>query len=1109
MMRILHILLVILILFQTFGCGDSSSPEDDTPITLPPTFSYDGIGIEFFLPTEIGGYLSVLGVESVQVPIYIQKTEDSIPIDVTLQTTVNGISIQKENNDYFLRIDGEFLAGGSETSFTILVTNTEKDLTVEQSGIVAALNASTPVSKILNASGGELVSSDGSIALVVDPGELSTDVELELVSASSPTGEIEVRVWSPQDLSNLEANLRIERRSTPTLGAKNYIHQPSTLNKYTPSSGNNKSSHHYPTMHQIGDTNTGIFDSYWWPIDISIGNFFRARYASNEAPLSYFTGSCEQYESTIPGRPQICINNTDDASALYATKPEYCFETPTLHDDCSPEDLDADYQPVLFVHGFYPWGGLGGGESTWGGFLDVSESIELTEADAIVAFEFRWHTNASFRVVGDELASAISRINELTGRPVHIVAHSFGGILVRTILKNQTYNASTDNTTFDTAQVLSVLTLGTPHSGIYDKPSVSLSGQTYPAGQDEDAWQHEFCVQISCWQMGESLERFVGLFTHRSRYDAGERGEHLDRISTLPVSQNVPMVVGIGLALDDDFQDQRTYRNGDRLISYDGQRISPTLVDVKESVDCDQATYGPVTEIVLGVLDGKGKEPDTVSRRPEQLVATDDVPYAHSLSTDKSGEYVEPHVTVCAQSDSSCVRHAAEVIFEKIVLDTDLNEATGADSTYCVKSVEHRNPTAPIINNIVGQDPYSLLISWSESANGFSPYTYSIFDVTNAQEEVLLGTTGDTSFLVSDLEQDIQYCYQVAASDRNGLSSSRSDILCGSTSSKADATEGWLEFESGNPGVPNDGVTVAGENCPSTSCTYREFTPTERIRLALGNSPITISAYPARFGFFLRFRLAGYPEYCSSMYFDDWGNGDTPPYDGIPGRYLVIDEAGFLDAVNTARNRYPECTSAPINSGYISRIDIQTGGIDLDGAYLAYGENVFPEDNLPPITQVPGWVSFYEGNAGVPDDGIVVLGQASCQGCDLQHTIVEELTLGSSADGLTLNVYGTAGEALDEAIIRYSGYPEECNYSIPLNGQLPNAPSIRGVAGKYLSLSRSQLASLAQVVAASNPSTCSSVSVDDTYYAVFLLSGNTDLVDGAFVGVGTNSFPSE
>ena len=412
-------------------------------------------------------------------------------------------------------------------------------------------------------------------------------------------------------------------------------------------------------------------------------------------------------------------------------------------------------------------------------------------------------------------------------------------------------------------------------------------------------------------------------------------------------------------------------------------------------------------------------------------------------------------------------------------------------------------PTVPQNVEAVATGVDQISISWSPSTDD-SGFVAS-YEVYRGNDRV--ATVTETTAIDSGLAAGTEYCYTVLAVDLSGNPSEPSSAVCAVTY-KADATEGWLVFESGDPGIPGDNVIVDGVECGDPNCPYREFTPTEAIRLGPDGTPITLSVFEARFGFFIRFRLAGYPEYCSSSYADSLNNGDTPTYNDIPGRFLVIDETIFNDGVERARTSFADCEAAPASAGYISRIDSSTGGLGLDAAYLAYGADVFPDDGLQPVPDSENWVSFEEGDPGVPDDGILVAGQSPCQGCPPQHTIVEQIVVGD-ADGLTLSIYGSEAEAIDNVVLRFQGFPEVCNFEIPIGGVLPSAPLISGKPGKYLSLQRSTLATQAQVVAILNAASCGDVTESDVYYSAFELSGTVDLVDGAYVGVGQNAFPSD
>lgn len=407
-------------------------------------------------------------------------------------------------------------------------------------------------------------------------------------------------------------------------------------------------------------------------------------------------------------------------------------------------------------------------------------------------------------------------------------------------------------------------------------------------------------------------------------------------------------------------------------------------------------------------------------------------------------------------------------------------------------------PSAVTLLANAGSEPRSIRLDWEVALGGVDPIEYLVYDDTDPGVRVLLERTAATSYVVSMLGETTERCFVIVTADGAGETSEDSNRSCSVPSSRPDATEGWLVFDTGDPGVPGDGLVAPGVACPSIRCGSRSFTPTERIRLAPGSAPITISIFEARFGFILKFRLDGFPSYCSASY----GNlpDAAPPYNGVPGRFLVVNEQIFNDAVNRARQASDDCGSAPVEAGYISGMDVSTGGLGMDAAYLAYGIEVFPEDGRPPIAQTPGWVSFVEGAAGVPNDGVLVAGQP-------QHTIVEQLAV-DGANGLTLSVYGLGDEVLDEVTIRYRGFPEACNYSFPLGIPLPSAPSIQGVTGKFFQLSRSQLGVPTQTVTILNAQQCTGVSIDDVYFSEFIVSGAARLVDGVFIGRGVNVFPA-
>lgn len=259
--------------------------------------------------------------------------------------------------------------------------------------------------------------------------------------------------------------------------------------------------------------------------------------------------------------------------------------------------------PVLFVHGFLPSTKLGGGEGTWKYF---PQAIKNRISDARV-FEFQWRTSARFEDAAGDLALAVKLIAEETGQKVHIIAHSFGGVLTRTYLQGLATGMPYNN------DVASVTTVGSPHSGIFDTAK-KAHGVSFPQGQDKNYGANlsgnqniNFCQQTSCYQMGESVDfskverlLFGVEVTGLSPGDMpGKFIAGLSDMQTHPLPAGLPIQVLIGLTTS--MYDNHVVDTGDGLISFEGQRISPTL-DISQAYRNQTTQFGGiVTEKLLGL----------------------------------------------------------------------------------------------------------------------------------------------------------------------------------------------------------------------------------------------------------------------------------------------------------------------------------------------------------------------------------------------------------------------------------------------------------------------------------------------------------------------------
>lgn len=271
---------------------------------------------------------------------------------------------------------------------------------------------------------------------------------------------------------------------------------------------------------------------------------------------------------------------------------------------------------VLFVNGYTIGGGFGGDSGTWGRMPELVRDLRLPEgsgASSLIPYNFQWRTNANFLDVAKDFAQAVRYVYAQSGnKPVHIVAHSFGGVLARVGLQGMYSGFSARE--WD-GVVASVTTLGTPHSGTQDAVGL-VEGVLLP-----DGWvpgPDRPCMQISCYQVG----LFAGIpdwakNSLREGLNLPAPGYIISRLrtgllnGTKPLPSNAKFQVLIG-QFTNSAAFPRRYSNGDRLITYDGQRFLPERGVSREGLLL-QARLGTafVTERVLGLKVGINGTPNT------------------------------------------------------------------------------------------------------------------------------------------------------------------------------------------------------------------------------------------------------------------------------------------------------------------------------------------------------------------------------------------------------------------------------------------------------------------------------------------------------------------
>lgn len=240
--------------------------------------------------------------------------------------------------------------------------------------------------------------------------------------------------------------------------------------------------------------------------------------------------------------------------------------------------------PIIFIHGYTPkpsffLSGFGGGDSTWGNFRDYAASWKFEEKETAI-FDFQWKTNTRFELAADDLRRVVETISQKTGEPVHIIAHSFGGVLARTYLQG----LAQGKTGYSSVPVASLTTIGSPHSGL-----------GYRGGYDSSVsgWIAKGCGQISCYQMGDPrIISDIKLISKEN--EITEKLDTNDFLLTDQKNTRIPIQALMSDGLDN---------TGDDLISLDGQRFKPADYPNDQLRNNTVVNNAVVTEIILG----KGK----------------------------------------------------------------------------------------------------------------------------------------------------------------------------------------------------------------------------------------------------------------------------------------------------------------------------------------------------------------------------------------------------------------------------------------------------------------------------------------------------------------------
>jgi pimeloyl-ACP methyl ester carboxylesterase len=293
----------------------------------------------------------------------------------------------------------------------------------------------------------------------------------------------------------------------------------------------------------------------------------------------------------LPQGAETAIYRASDTYGLYIQGLSSIFVVEEKPDAalCGPPTVTSTGVPVVFIHGYTSGRDLGAAQngainSTFGDFLQ-QVGKETADGSPLEPFLFRWITDQRFEDAAFSLQHVIEtvRYNKGQGVRVHIVAHSFGGVLARTYLQGYAGPFSYER------PVSSVTTFGSPYSGLGYDGTIGASASV-------------FADQLSAYEMGDSL-----LHPVEDSVFGTQLGKTTTRLADLashpiqPSGLSYHTYIGLRWKLTSLFPPQRAYTSGDGLISFSGQRFLTSYGDVIQLQSNAAVGGAQLTETVLGL----------------------------------------------------------------------------------------------------------------------------------------------------------------------------------------------------------------------------------------------------------------------------------------------------------------------------------------------------------------------------------------------------------------------------------------------------------------------------------------------------------------------------
>jgi hypothetical protein len=414
-------------------------------------------------------------------------------------------------------------------TYSIEVQSDDEVVNRKQTFEVEILNEIILLEGSLGLTGGDIRNQFQDIIISVEPGVLADTYQLKYMVTVSNDGSIVTNLTTVPAMSTSESLGLVLTEPSVEIIKRNYIDP--VINRSSVSS--------FSSVRRMSNAVEENYESA--TCDASEGDIWQDRNRDGFGFNYVWTCSNAQYidydaslKSKNGGLPHTFVSIIPDQNLI--TKRAF-----VLRGNHPSTDVDNTRIPVLFVHGFINTGKLGGYEfksdnpNEHGGeyfsvFPKLIDDYVGTNGERYQPFIFQWRTNVPFEHAAHHLGSAIQKIVAETGQPVHIIAHSYGGVVARALIQGLSFELPSDSESkfsreFLETNIASLTTVGTPHSGIFpSEESVELDGKSvnFLDGTDRTLAGGfiRFCEAINCYQAGGNTDEPQDLLSE-DVYDNG------------------------------------------------------------------------------------------------------------------------------------------------------------------------------------------------------------------------------------------------------------------------------------------------------------------------------------------------------------------------------------------------------------------------------------------------------------------------------------------------------------------------------------------------------------------------------------------------------------